>query len=127
MDSKAERFSLGEAAHLPEKQISPNRTVVALFGAIAALGSGLGLAVLRDAIDASVKGPLELARIATVPILTAIPYIETSWERVGRRRRTWVVACLTVLLAVAFLLGVHFFVKPLSALLDSLTRKILFW
>ena len=124
---KAERFSLGEPANLPERPVSPNRPAVALIGFIAALGGGLGLAALRDALDASVKGPLELARVATVPILTAIPYIETRWEQVGKRRQTWMTVGLIVLLAVALLLGVHLFLKPLSALLDSLTRRIMFW
>ncbi len=124
---KAERFSLGEPAHLPERPVSPNRPAVALIGAIAALGGGLGLAWLRDALDPSVKGPLELARIATVPILTAIPYIETQWERAGKRRRTWVVFGLVSLLVVAFLLGINFYVKPLSALLESLTRRLPIW
>ena len=86
-DRKAERFSLGEPAHLPERPMSPNRPAIALIGLIAALGGGLGLAGLREAFDTSVKGPLELARLATVPILTAIPYIETQWEQVGQRRR----------------------------------------
>ncbi len=126
-DRKAERFSLGEPAHLPEKPFSPNRPAVALIGFIAALGGGIGVAGLREAFDASVKGPLELARIATVPILTAIPYIETRWEQVGKRRRTWLAVCLISLLAVAFLLGVHFFLKPLPALLDSLTHRITLW
>jgi hypothetical protein len=126
-DRKAERFSLGEPANLPERPFSPNRPAVALIGFITALGSGLGLAWLREAFDASVTGPLELARIATVPILTAIPYIETRWERVGKRRRTWMAVCLISLLAVAFLLGVHFFLKPLSVLLDSLMRRIALW
>jgi polysaccharide biosynthesis transport protein len=126
-DSKAERFSLGEAAHLPERPISPNRPAIALIGLIGALGGGFGLAALRDALDASVKGPLELARIATVPILTAIPYLETKRERASKRRRTWVAVGLIALLAIALLLGVNFFVKPLSALFDSLTRRIIFW
>jgi polysaccharide biosynthesis transport protein len=126
-DRKAERFSLGEPANLPERPFSPNRPAVALIGLIAALGGGLGLAGLREAFDASVKGPLDLARIATVPILTAIPYIETRWERVAKRRRTWMAVCLISLLAVALLLGAHFFLKPLPVLLDSLTRRIAFW
>ena len=66
-DRKAERFSLGEPANLPEKPISPNRLRIALIGLVASLGSGVGLAWLRDALDPSVKGPLELARIATRP------------------------------------------------------------
>ncbi len=87
-DSKAERFSLGEPAILPDKPFSPNRPAIALIGLVASLGSGLGLALLREALDPSVKGPLELARITPVPILTAIPYIETRREQMGKRRRT---------------------------------------
>jgi polysaccharide biosynthesis transport protein len=126
-DSKAERFSLGEAAELPERPISPNRPVVALIGVVAALGGALGFAALRDAFDASVKGPLELARVASVPILTAIPYIETQWERVGKRRRAWMAVLLIGLLVVVFLIGVNFFLKPLSAIFDSLARRVIFW
>ena len=84
---------------------------IALIGLVASLGGGVGLAWLRDTLDPSVKGPLELARIARVPILTAIPYIETRRERVGNRRRTWMVVCLVALLGVALLLGVYLFLK----------------
>jgi polysaccharide biosynthesis transport protein len=124
-DLKAERFSLGEPAHLPERPVSPNRPAIVLIGLIAALGGGLSLAALRDAFDASVKGPLELARIATVPILTAIPYIETRWEKLGKRRRTWMAVALLLFLTVAVLIGIHVFLKPLSLLLDSVTRRIM--
>jgi succinoglycan biosynthesis transport protein ExoP len=124
-DRKAERFSLGEPATLPQKPVSPNRPVVALVGFVVALGGGLGLAWLRDALDPSVKGPLDLARIAPIPILTAIPYINTHWDRTAKRRRTWMVVCLMSLLVVAFVLGVPFFLKPLPALLDRLAHGII--
>ena len=87
-ESKAERFSLGEPANLPQRPFSPNRPAIALIGLVASLGGGLGLAWLREAIDPSVKGPLELARISPAPILTAIPYIETQGESARKRRRT---------------------------------------
>ncbi len=90
-DRKAERFTLGEPANLPEKPIRPDRPRIALVGLVASLGAGLGLAWLRDLFDRSVKGPWELARIASVPILTPIPYIETEGERRRNRRRAWIV------------------------------------
>ena len=126
-DRRAERFSLGEPANLPEKPISPNRPAIALIGLIAGLLGGLSMAGLLEMFDPSIKGPLELARLATVPILLAIPYIETQRERLGKRRRTWIGICLISLLVVAFLLAVHFFLKPIPTLLDSAMRKIVFW
>ena len=121
-DRKAERFTLSEPANLPQKPFSPDRPRIALVGLVAALGSGLGLAWLRDLFDRSVKGPWELVRIAQVPILTPIPYIETEGERRRNRRRTRIVGFLVALAVVAFLVGVHLFLKPLPELWDAIAR-----
>ncbi|MFO1204687.1 MAG: Wzz/FepE/Etk N-terminal domain-containing protein [Burkholderiales bacterium] len=90
-DRKAERFALSEPPLLPQRPASPNRLRVALIGLVASLGGGIGIAWLRDLLNPAVKGPLELARIARVPVLTAIPYIETRRERAVKRRR--VIGC----------------------------------
>jgi hypothetical protein len=88
------------------------------------MGSGLGLAWLRELFDSSVKGPLELARIAPAPVLTAIPYIETRGERIGKRRRVVAIAGLAALVVGAVALGLHVFVKPLPALLESVLARV---
>lgn len=110
-DRKAERFSVGEPASLPRKPTSPNRMQIALVGFAGALGSGVGLAWLRDMINPAVKGPLELARLVRVPLLTSIPYIETRRERRAVRRRTWLVALLTLLLTIVLVVGIHYAIK----------------
>lgn len=121
---KAERFSLGEPATLPEKPFKPNRPAIAILGLIASLGAGFGVALVQEVADSSVKGPLELARVATVPVLTAVPYIETQREREAGRRRVHWIAAIASLLAVAFLLAVHLFVRPLPSLLEAVFRRI---
>jgi uncharacterized protein involved in exopolysaccharide biosynthesis len=126
-DSKAERFSLGEPANLPGKPFSPDRPAIVMVGIVASLGSGLGLAFLRELFDRSVKGPQELARIARVPILTAIPYIETEFERVGNRRRALLQAGGYAALVVLLLVGVHFFAKPLPQIVGSAMHKLAVW
>jgi uncharacterized protein involved in exopolysaccharide biosynthesis len=123
---KAERFSLSEPANLPEKPHHPNRLHIMLGGFLASFGAGLGLAWLREAFDASIKGPLDLARIATAPILTPVPYIETRAELAAQRRQSWLWAGVLSLFGVSFLLGIHIFLKPLSEVLDSLTRRMPF-
>lgn len=112
-DRKAERFALSEPPTLPERPASPNRMRIALIGLVASLGSGIGLAWLRDLLNPSVKGPLELARIARVPVLTAIPYIETRRERVAKWRRTLVEIVVILLLAIGLLVGVYQVLKLL--------------
>jgi polysaccharide chain length determinant protein (PEP-CTERM system associated) len=123
-DSKAERFSLGEPANLPQSPVKPNRLAIALGGLVASLGSGLGLAFLLEMFDPSVKGPLELARIAPVAILTAIPYIETQSERAGTRRRTLVLIALCGILGLAALYAIDSFVRPLPDLFDAAVRRM---
>jgi polysaccharide chain length determinant protein (PEP-CTERM system associated) len=125
-DRKGERFTLGEQANRPEKPIRPNRPGIILVGLAASLGSGLGLAWLRELLDRSIKGPWQLARAAaSVPILTPIPYIETEGERRRHRRRAWLVGVLVGLAAVAFLFGMHLFLRPLPELWEALARR--FW
>jgi len=126
-DLKAERFTLSEPATRPQKPVSPNRLGIIFGGFVASLGGGLGLAWLRDLFDRSVKGPWELARFASVPILTPIPYIETQGERKRNRRRALVLGCLVVLAAVAFVIGVHLFLKSLPDLWEGLTRRVGVW
>jgi len=126
-DLKAERFSLGEAANLPHKPYSPDRPRIALLGLLASVGGGLGLAWLRELFDRSIKGPLELARITPIPILTPIPYIETDRERARKRRRAIAIMGLVALLFGAFLFGIHELVKPLPALAESVANKIKVW
>lgn len=123
-DRKAERFSVLEAATLPYSPVSPDRVRIALAGLIGSLGAGVGLAWLRELLDPSVKGPLELARIASVPILSAIPYIDTHRERVARRWRQWLGLLLALLVAGAFLAMVHFLYRPLPTLFDSVGRMV---
>jgi hypothetical protein len=113
-ERKGERFTLLEPPNLPVEPIKPNRKLIVLIGLVTSLGSGLGFAWLRDLMNPSVKGPLELARITRVPILNPIPYIETRRERVWRRLRTLMAICLIPVLAAASFVGVSAFVKFIS-------------
>ena len=123
-DRKAERFTLGEPANLPEKPVKPDRPRILLLGMVASLGGGLGLAWLLELFNRSVKGPLELARIARVPILTPIPYIETARERRQNRRRALIIACLAILMAVGFMIAIHLFLRPLPDLWEAVMRRV---
>jgi hypothetical protein len=123
-DRKAERFTEGEPANLPERPIRPNRPAIALIGLVASVGGGIGLAWLRELLDRSIKGPLELARVVSVPILTAIPYIETRSEKARQRRLRRLIALVSTLLLFAFVASVHLWLKPIPAVWDSVLRRI---
>jgi len=121
---KGERFTLIEPPLPPEQPVSPNRPVVLALGLLASAGLALGAMGFADALDGSIRGAHDLARLVEVAPLAAIPVIRTEEER-GRdrrqRRRGWLVA---LAVAVALIVLVHVFVRPLDVLWLSLARRL---
>lgn len=124
--SKGERFSLIDPPQLPEKPNSPNRTAILLLGAILSLGGGVGYASLLESLDSSIRGTKNLALLARVPVLVAIPYVENAQDR-GRKRKVkltgWFVGVMILLVAM---LVMHIFVMPLDVLWYKMLRRISF-
>jgi polysaccharide biosynthesis transport protein len=85
-ERKGERFSLIDPPQLPEQPASPNRPAILLLGAILAVGGGLGSAAVRESMDDSIRGSRSLARLAGVPVLAVIPFVETDRDRLRKRR-----------------------------------------
>jgi uncharacterized protein involved in exopolysaccharide biosynthesis len=105
-----ERFSVVEAARLPEKPSSPNIPAILLIGMILGLGSGVGLAAVQESTDFTVRGPDDLARAVPFPVLASIPEIVTGEQVADRKVKhkkmvigTVVVLAITVL--VFYFLG----------------------
>jgi polysaccharide biosynthesis transport protein len=119
-DRKGERFSLLEPAGFPEKPFDPDRKKIALIGLALAIGLGLGFAALREALDFSIKGARDLSRRVALPVLTMVPYLESSRDVARRVRQRIVAAVGTVAVLVVGLLVVNFFVTPLSVLFFSI-------
>ena len=118
-DRKGERFSLLEPAQLPEKPFKPDRAAILLIGLVLALGGGIGFGALREATDFSIKGPRDLARKISLPILAQVPYLASQED--ARRRSiqkfAWVGVAVFALLVL--LIIVHFSVTPLDVLFYS--------
>jgi len=112
--SKAERFSLLEPPLLPEKPVKPNRTKILLMGLILAMGGGLGAAFLREEMDKSIRGSLQLVRIIKDTPLITIPYIETKADIAKQKRKTIVTIVVVVCVILIGLTLIHLFYKPLD-------------
>jgi polysaccharide biosynthesis transport protein len=123
-ERKGERFTLIEPPQPPEKPISPNRKLILAVGLFLSLALGVGAAVAKDALDASVRGPSDIRTMLQVPALASIPIIVTAEDRERRKKMTrysWGGSVAVLVLAV---IGVHFFVKPLDVLWLSLMRRL---
>jgi polysaccharide biosynthesis transport protein len=122
-EHKGERFTMIEPPLPPEKPISPNRILILVMGFVLSLGAGVGAAVMRETLDASVRGVQDMRALLSVPPLAAIPLIVTRAEKKTQKRivlSSWagaVVSLMTVAVAV------HLFVRPLDVVWINLLRR----
>jgi len=119
-----ERFSIIDAARLPEKPDSPNIPAILLIGLVLGLGSGVGAAALKESTDDTVRDAGRLATDTGFPVLSGIPEIVTPGD-VGRKKlRRLQAAAGAAAVLVAGVLVVHFFVMDLDIVWARLSRKL---
>ncbi len=123
-ERKGERFTLIEPPLVPEEPASPNRPLIVIFGFIAASALALGMILLLESVDGSVRSRQDLQQLVSVPPLAIVPIMLTSIDHAARRRRRWYAlggAAATLVLAV---LAVHLFYRPLDVLWAIALRQL---
>jgi uncharacterized protein involved in exopolysaccharide biosynthesis len=120
-----EKFSIIDAARLPEKPDSPNIPAILLIGLVLGLGSGVGAAALKESTDDTVRDAAKLAADTGFPVLTGIPEIVTPGDVARKKLRRLQAAAGAAVVLVAGVLVVHFFVMDLDVVWAKLMRKLL--
>ena len=82
-----EVFKVIDPARLPESPASPNRVLIDLLGALSGLAIGFGVVALLEYRDKSLCSEEDLLAVLKVPVLAAIPVIETRRDRQRARLR----------------------------------------
>jgi len=107
---KAEHFTILDLARTPAEPFKPKR--LRLFGvaAVASLLASLGLVILKEALNSTVKTEKELKDLIpdSVDLFAAIPSIEAPYDR---RRSAWIAASAIVLSLLACLAVAEFLRK----------------
>jgi succinoglycan biosynthesis transport protein ExoP len=122
-ERKGERFTMIEPPQVPEKPISPNRTLIVALGLLLSLALGAGAAAAHESFDASVRGPNDIRQLLQVPALASIPVIITADDRAMRGkilRYSWGGGAAVVILAAV---TIHLFVRPLDVVWLSVMRR----
>lgn len=76
-----ERFTLLKRAGLPTVPVEPNRPAIIFLGAVLAIGGGIGLAALVDAMDNTVRSVQDLRTTFGLKPVGTIPYVRTAHDR----------------------------------------------
>jgi polysaccharide biosynthesis transport protein len=109
---KSERFVILDPAQVPEKPYSPNRPLLILAGLAGGIFVGVGVVVVMEIMDESVRDGRQAERILSRPVLAGVPEILTDRQQWDRRIRLGVASLTTVVTAVVFGLGIaHFGVR----------------
>ncbi len=121
---RGERFTIVDPAQLPEKPHKPNRVAILLIGLVLAMGSGVGLAAVKENLDQSVKTREDLLRLTGARVLSTIPYLQTAEERRARRLKRVLWVAIVVAAAAVILVLVHLLVMPLDILWIKVQRRL---
>ena len=123
-EQKGERFTLLEPPLRPDKPVKPDRFKLGMLGLALSFGSGFGLAFVAEVLDGGIRGSRALAAVTRMTPLVTIPHITTRRDAAIRRRNLRILFVILVLLALAFIISVHLFYKPLDMLWYIVLRKL---
>ena len=121
---KGESFTLIEPPVFPDKPEKGTRSKFILAGLAAGLLAGLGMTVLAEALDSSIRGHKALQAITGIPPLIVIPYIENDEDLLRRKRQTKLFWVGGVLFFIVTILVVHFFVMSFEQIWERLSSYL---
>lgn len=121
--SKGQRIIVIEQPVLPTDPHSPNRKVIALSSLAAGIALGLGLVLLLEFLNRSIRRPSELVSALSITPLVTLPYIYNAREQ-RNRRLALAAGGLAMVLALSFsVYAVHTYYMPVDALVGRIIDK----
>lgn len=123
-EQKGEKFTLIEPPLMPEKPVKPNRILFSFLGIFLSIAGGIGLVVLRESLDTSVKNREHLTEILGVAPLTVIPYITNPREQVTLRKQKQIAMAVSAGMIFLVVTSLHLFVMPLDVLWFVAMRRV---
>lgn len=124
-EQKGERFSLIEPPSMPVAPIKPDRRAVVLVGLVLALGTGLGVLAIAEALDDRIYSAKDLSEMFGEAPLAVIPRIVNREDQVWRWRWRGAAAAAAVVLIAAAVWVVHTRLMPLDFAWYGLRRDAL--
>jgi polysaccharide chain length determinant protein (PEP-CTERM system associated) len=95
-NQKGEQFQVVDPASFPEKPVAPQRPRVVLIGLALGLMAGIGLVLLLEMLDPSLKRADEVESLVGVPLLATIPAVATQGLVLQKRQAQGVLVLASV-------------------------------
>lgn len=118
------RIALIEPPGTPNEPAKPKRLLIAGGGVLFGILSGLGLIVLLETLNRSIRRPEDLIRALGISPFATLPYIQTRKEAVIRRGRKLFFALLILVGVTALIYGVHSYYQPLDLIAERIMNKL---
>lgn len=122
---KGERFTLIEPPFVAGEPVSPNRPVIMVLGVLLSLGVAVGLVVLLEVLDTSIRGKRSVEALLTIAPLAVLPWIDTPAARSARTRVLRFSFAGAGASMVAAIVMIHFLYRPLDVLWQIALRRLL--
>jgi capsular polysaccharide biosynthesis protein len=100
---KGEQFRILDPANLPQEPFKPNIPQLLALGLVVAIGMGVGMAFLREYLDASFWSRKEVESVLELPVLVSIPIIQTQKERRWKTIKMASTVCILIIMSSALL------------------------
>ena len=107
-----EQFKVLDPARVPERPFSPDRPRMNLLGALAGLALGIGLTLVLDVTDTTLKTDDDVMAALSLPVLSLVPRIVTSREHRRARQQS---AALSFAWTFVFIVGAAWLALRLRA------------
>ena len=123
-DRQSERFEIIEQATPPTEPAKPDRYRIVLGGLFFSFAVGVGIVVLLEMLDKSIRTSADLEKQLQQRPLAIVPYVMTRMERRRRKLKVTGFFALSATSVVAALILVHVFYSPLQLLIQKVIPQI---
>jgi len=123
-DRQAERFEVIEQATAPTEPSKPDRKRIVLAGFFVSIAVGVGMVVLFELLDRSIRSALDLQKHLQMRPLAAIPMLYSNDERTARAQKMRLMLSAAAGSLIVVIALAHLFYQPLDLLWLKLLQKV---